>query len=167
MGGGQADRGPRRARTRGPERFNQPHLRVHAERGVVLCLPGVFSTSSFPHVSTDLKGGRIVRANVEVSESCWGGTVLVWGGPCEGTFPIQCGPPFFPQKPGFASWPPPPTWSTRPVGHPACLIVGSRGFYHGIGGKYGHVELRRALARGRWAGLGRERPPDGSRCRYI
>jgi hypothetical protein len=95
----------------------------------------------FLHVSTDLKGGRIVRANVEVSESCWGGRVLVWGGPCEGTFPIQSGPPFFPRKPGFASWPPPPTWSARPVGHPGrailsvCLMVGSRGFYHDIEGK--------------------------------
>ena len=27
-----------------------------------------------------------MRANVEVSESRWGGTVLVWGGPCVGHF---------------------------------------------------------------------------------
>ena len=29
----------------------------------------------------------IVPAIVPVSQSCWGGTIVIWGGPCEGHFP--------------------------------------------------------------------------------
>src|SRR6185312_12900279 len=82
---------------------------MEAVAGRIRC-ESVCSTSP-SHVSSDHRSVGILRANVKWFKSGWGGTVLLWGGPCP---PYKLGHFFVPFSRilGLGNFRLPANWST-------------------------------------------------------